>query len=160
MASDYTLGVPTAVSNLTSHGGDWLLDLSKADQIGVGERLRALPLTLQIEILGGPVALVHADFPSNDWCAVEAPLSENDRQICLWSTTRFDRIDKKEVSNVRVLIHGLVSLSIPRKLGNVLFIDTGGWLPGRGHFTFVELQTLALIRGPGQDVRFVSSRNR
>lgn len=160
MASDYALGAPTAVSNLTNHGGDWLLDLSKAEQIRVGERLRALPLAIQVETAGGLVGLVHADFPFDDWRKVETHFSEDDRQICLWSTMRFDCVYQTEVRNVSALIHGHVTLSVPKKLGNVLFIDTGGWLPGRGHFTFVELQTLALIRGPGQDVRFVSSRNR
>jgi serine/threonine protein phosphatase 1 len=160
MASDYALGAPTAVSNLTDHGGDWLLDLSQAEQIRVGERLRALPLTIQVETAGGSVGLVHADFPSDDWRAVEAPFSEDDRQICLWSTMRFDRVYQTGVRNVRALIHGHVTLSVPRKLGNVLFIDTGGWMPGKGHFTFVELRSLKLIRGPGPDIRFVSSRNR
>ena len=73
---------------------------------------------------------------------------------------RFDRVYQTEVSNVRALIHGHVTLSVPKKLGNVLFIDTGGWMPGKGHFTFVELRSLELIRGPGPDVRFGSSRNR
>lgn len=160
MASDHALGAATAVSNLTNHGGDWLLDLSKADQIRIGGRLRALPLTIQVETSGGSVGLVHADFPSDDWRAVEAPFSEEDRQICLWSTMRFDRVYQTGVSNVRALIHGHVTLSVPRKLGNVLFIDTGGWMPGKGHFTFVELHALELVRGPGPDVRFMSSRNR
>lgn len=160
MASDYALGAPTAVSNLTNHGGDWLLDLSQAEQIRVGERLRALPLTIQIETAEGSVGLVHADFPFDDWRKVDIPFSEDDRQICLWSTMRFDRVYQTEVRNVRALVHGHVTLSAPKKLGNVLFIDTGGWMPGKGHFTFVELQSLELIRGPGPDVRFVSSRNR
>ena len=137
-----------------------MLNLSKADQIRIGQRLRALPLTIQIETADGSVGLVHADFPSDNWCAVEAPFSEHDRQICLWSTMRFDRVYRTEVSNVRALIHGHVTISVPQKLGNVLFIDTGGWMPGKGHYTFVDLQALELIRGPGPDVRFGSSRNR
>ncbi|MDO9354422.1 MAG: hypothetical protein Q7T55_12045 [Solirubrobacteraceae bacterium] len=68
---------------LTSDGGDWLLDLSKAEQIRVGKRLRALPLTIQIESVGGPMGLVHANFPSDDWRAFEATHSEDDRQICV-----------------------------------------------------------------------------
>ena len=160
MASDYALDAPSALSSLANQGGDWLLNLSKSEQTRVGERLRALPLTIQVETAGGSVGLVHADFPSDDWRAVEAPFSEDDRQICLWSTMRFDRVYQTEVSNVRALIHGHVTLSVPKKLGNVLFIDTGGWMPGKGHFPVVELRALELSRGPGPDVRFGSSRNR
>lgn len=160
MASDYALDAPNALSSLSNHGGDWLLGLLKAEQIRVGERLRALPLAIRIETAEGSVGLVHADFPFDDWREVDTPFSEDDRQICLWSTMRFDRVYQTEVSNVRALIHGHVTLSVPKKLGNVLFIDTGGWMPGKGHFTFVELQSLELIRGPGPDVRFDSSRNR
>lgn len=137
MTSDYALGAPGAVSNLSNHGGDWLRNLSKADQIRVGERLRALPLMIQVETAEGSVGLVHADFPFDDWRKVDTPFSEDDRQICLWSTMRFDRVYQTEVSNVRGLIHGHVTLSLPKKLGNVHFVDTGGWMPGKGHFTFV-----------------------
>lgn len=105
------------------------------------------------------MGLVHADFPSDDWLAVEAPFSEDDRQICLWLTMRFDRIYQTEVRNVRALVHGHLTLSSPKKLGNVLFIDTGGWM-SNGHFTFVELASLELIRGPGPDFAPWSRRNR
>jgi serine/threonine protein phosphatase 1 len=160
MVSEYALGSPTALSSLTNLGGNWFLNLSKAEQIRIGERLRALPLAIQIKTAEGSVGLVHADFPSDDWRAVEAPFSEDDRQFSLWTTMRFDRVYQTEVRNLRALIHGHVTLSVPKKLGNVLFIDTGGWMPGKGHFTFVDLHTLDLVRGPGPDVRFGSSRNR
>lgn len=162
MAFEYALGKANALSSssLTHHGGDWLLDLPKAEQIRIGHRLRALPLTIQIETASGPVGLVHADFPFDDWQKVEDRFSEDDRQICLWSTMRFDRMYLKEVRNVRALVHGHLTLSIPQKIGNAIFIDTGGWMLEKGHFTFIEIESLDVIRGPGPDASFPLHRNR
>ena len=44
-------------------------------------------------------------------------------------------------------------------LGNVHFIDTGGWRPG-GHFTFLDLQALVARRGPVNAAPVLSRRNR
>ncbi|MCR6480897.1 metallophosphoesterase [Variovorax sp. ZS18.2.2] len=162
MAFEYALCEPSALSSssLANHGGGWMLELPKAEQTRIGERLRALPLTIEIETEAGPVGLVHADFPFDDWRKVETLFSEDDRQICLWSTMRFDRVYRKAVANVRALVHGHLTLSTAQKLGNVHFIDTGGWLVGEGHFTFVELESLNLIKGPGPNASFGAPRNR
>ena len=45
------------------------------------------------------------------------------------------------------MVHGHVVLKAPEVLGNVHFIDTGGWKPG-GCFTFLELATLQAVSGP------------
>ena len=39
----------------------------------------------------------------------------------------------------------------PKVLGNVHFIDPGGWKPG-GRFTFLELESLEAISGPVNSV--------
>ena len=44
-------------------------------------------------------------------------------------------------------------------LGNVHFIDTGGWRPG-GHFTFLDLRTLVARPGPVNAAPVPSRRNR
>ena len=44
-------------------------------------------------------------------------------------------------------------------LGNVHFIDTGGWKPG-GCFTFLELETLKAMRGPVASGAAPNRRNR
>lgn len=49
--------------------------------------------------------------------------------------------------NVRAVVHGHQIRRSPRVLGNVHYIDTGGWRMG-GHFTFLELSELELIAGP------------
>jgi serine/threonine protein phosphatase 1 len=101
-----------------------------ADQLRIGHRLRALPLAIQIDTLGGPVGLIHADFPTDDWQHIEVPFSKEDRQIALWSTLRFHRRYSTPVRNVRALLHGHLTLSVAQRIANVYFIDTGGWRVG------------------------------
>ncbi|MNW18794.1 hypothetical protein D3C71_2184980 [compost metagenome] len=50
--------------------------------------------------------------------------------------------------NVRAVIHGHTTLARMQTLGNVFFIDTGGWRTGHGHFTLVELHTLKALQVP------------
>lgn len=160
MAYRYALNDPQALSSVLNHGGAWLLDLPKDELRRIGHRLRALPLAIEVETSGGPIGLVHAGFPGDDWRAIDTPFSEDDVGISLWSTMRFDRVYAAKVLNVRSLIHGHLTVSSAQQIANVFFIDTGGWMLGRGHFTFVELESLKLIRGPGGDASFGSQRNR
>lgn len=62
--------------------------------------------------------------------------------------------------NVRALIHGHLTLAVAQQRGNVFYIDTGGWMGGEGHFTFVDFASLELIRGPGPNASAESRRNR
>lgn len=162
VAHQYALEDPEALSDLTNFGGQWLMALPKEDQSRIGRRLLTLPLAIEVQTLGGPVGIIHADFPTDNWRSVEAAFSEDDQSICLWSTMRFDRMYDKDVRNVRALIHGHITLSVAQQIANVFFIDTGGWMRGKGHFTFVELESLKTIRGPGPNASFapVSRRNR
>lgn len=160
MASECALDRPGAISNYQDMGGGWLVDLTAVDRIRIGERLRRLPLAIEVGTSGGPVGLVHADFPTDDWKYIERPFSEDDRQICMWSTMRFDRMYKVRVANVRALVHGHLTLPVAHEIANVFFIDTGGWKSGLGHFTFLELESLNFFRGPGPNVPVKSRRNR
>lgn len=160
MAYRHALDDPRALSSVLNHGGAWLLDLSKDELRRIGHRLRALPLAIEVETSGEPIGLVHADFPCDDWRLIDTPFSEDDIGISLWSTMRFDRLYSAKVRNVRALIHGHLTVSTAQQIANVFFIDTGGWMLGRGHFTFIDLESLELIRGPGSNASFGSRRNR
>ncbi|MNT63209.1 hypothetical protein D3C72_2010050 [compost metagenome] len=45
------------------------------------------------------------------------------------------------VRNVRAVVHGHMTLRKPAQLGNVYYIDTGGWQDS-GMFTLLDLHTL------------------
>ena len=160
MVCEYALAEPDSPPSRLHLDHARLLDLPKNERPCIGHRLRALPLTIEVETSGGPVGLVHADFPGDDWHAIDAPLTEDEVERCLWSTRRFARSPPEKVRNVRALIHGHLTLPVARQLGNVFYIDTGGWMVGEGHFTFVDLASLELIRGPGPNASAESRSNR
>ena len=144
--------------------GEWLAGMAQSEQQLVGEALAALPLTMEIETSGGSVGLVHADCPFDDWRDMQrvpwpidpiGPVGD----CCLWSMERYRRNYSGKVRNVRALVHGHVVTAAPKILGNVHFIDTGGWRPG-GYFTFLELETMKPVFGPRAEGAALNLRNR
>jgi len=124
------------------HGGEWLDDCGADFQARIAERLRALPLAIEVETAQGTVGLVHADFPYDDWRAIHGKrFSADDEAVCLWSVHRYHSRYAQPVRNVRAVVHGHITLRKMAQLGNVYFIDTGGWRKG-GRFTLLDLQTL------------------
>ena len=147
------LGDPYPEVDLVAHGGGWLGMLAPEEQRRIGAALAALPLSLEVETADGLVGLVHADCPFDDWHEMQAvPWSSVEPtssvgECCLWSFERYTRRYAAPIRNVRAVIHGHVVVKAPEVLGNVHFIDTGGWRPG-GCFSFLELESLKVIAGP------------
>ncbi len=138
------MGNPISGIDHCAHGGEWL-DACVGD---VRERiaacLSALPLAIEVETPHGLVGMVHADFPYDDWNAIHgAGFGQEDENACLWSIDRYRAKYAQPVRNVRAVIHGHMTLRKPMKLGNVYYIDTGGW-QAAGRFTLLDLHTLKL----------------
>lgn len=148
------LGDPFAEVDHRQHGGDWLGDLSPADKLALGERLRNLPMAFEVETPAGLVGLVHADLPSDDWQDIhgidwsELARIESPAGTCIWSFERYDARNTRVVRNVRAVVHGHKTLDRMLVLANVHLIDTGGW-DEVGRFTLLDLQTLQAHEGPG-----------
>lgn len=124
------------------HGGEWLDACDSDTQARIGACLNALPLAIEVETPGGVVGLVHADFPYDDWQAIHgATFSPEDEDACLWFIDRYRLQYAQPVRNVRAVVHGHMTLRKPAQLGNVYYIDTGGWQDG-GRFTLLDLHTL------------------
>lgn len=136
------MGVPIPDVDHRVHGGGWL-DTCVA---GVRERiaacLSALPLAIEVETPSGVVGMVHANFPYDDWQAVHgATFGPEDEGACLWSVDRYRMQYSQPARNVRAVVHGHMTLRKPAQLGNVYYIDTGGWQDA-GMFTLLDLHTL------------------
>ena len=155
---EHALTPPHVRKGQLHHDQAWLVDLPEDELRCIAQRLQALPLAIEVETSGGPVGLVHGDFPGDDWRAIDTPLTEDEVECCLWSSRRF--FSEEEVLNVRALIHGHLTLASAKIKGRTLFIDSGGWMVGNGHFTFVDLASLELIRGPGPNASNDARRNR
>ncbi|OZI47770.1 metallophosphoesterase [Bordetella genomosp. 5] len=125
-----------------AHGGQWLDACDGDAQVRIAASLQNLPLAIEVETPSGIVGLVHADFPYDDWQAIHsATFSPEDEDACLWSIDRYRMQYAQPVRNVRALVHGHMTLHKPTQLGNVYYIDTGGWQDG-GRFTLLDLHTL------------------
>ena len=165
MAWRHAIGQPYEEVDHLQHGGAWVLMLSDAQRQEFGARLAALPLVLEVETGQGVVGLVHADCPYDDWLEMGRVPWHNTEAVsavidcCLWSIDRYARRYAGHVKNVRAVVHGHTTTRTMEILGNVHFIDTGGWRPG-GHFTFLDLQTLVARQGPVNAAPVPSRRNR
>lgn len=147
------LGNPYLEVDHQMHGGAWLNDLKADAKVAVGSRLESLPLIIEIQTQNGLIALVHAGCPYDDWASVPKDKhSESDIEYYLWSIERYKRQYGAPVRNLRALVHGHMTVPEMKVLGNVHYIDTGGW-SDRGHFTLLDLHTLKPHRGPGEPLR-------
>ncbi|QEI04967.1 serine/threonine protein phosphatase [Pigmentiphaga aceris] len=140
------LGNPFPGVDHQVHGGRWLDACSAEQQLEIGQRLQALPLAFEIDTPDGPVGMVHADYPYDDWAPMRAGrLSDDDVHCCLWSRARFDTKYAGRVRGLRALIHGHTPVQKTVTLGNVFFIDTSG-LNGQGSLSLLNLHTLKAAR--------------
>lgn len=136
-----------------SNGGAWYYGLAEGERAAIAARLVRLPLWLEVEVPKGMIGVVHADVPGADWTAFKAGLERDDggrkalREECLWSRRRIMSGDSTMVRGIGAVVVGHTPLQQPVMLGNVIHIDTGGWLPkGRGgYFTLLDLHSLRTI---------------
>ena len=129
------------------HGGEWLDACDSDTRACIASSLSALPLAIEVETPAGTVGLVHADFPYDDWLAIHGPgFSSEDEDACLWGADRYLLQYRQPVRNIRAVVHGHMTLGKPVQLGNVYYIDTGGW-QGNGAFTLLDLHTLKARHG-------------
>lgn len=148
MAWRNALGDPYPEVDHLMHGGEWLEELSPEAREHIGHRLAALPLAFEIETSQGVVGVVHADCPFDDWQHMHQMDRRNlghmnsEAGQCLWSVARYRHRDAGVVRNIRAVVHGHMTIRRMEVLGNTYFIDTGGWRPSGGTFTFLALETL------------------
>jgi serine/threonine protein phosphatase 1 len=148
MAGDAIGGNEYAARFHMENGGGWLLGLTQAERQRIVAALLALPLAIEVATAKGPVGLVHADLPTDDWQYLRnGALLPHEADYCLWSVERFQRRYKGKVRNVRAVVHGHMTVARMLMLGNAYFIDTGGGMEG-GYFTFLDLATLKAHGGP------------
>ena len=155
MVQRAALGDPYPEVDFRRYGGAWLEELALEEQRRIGGGLAALPLAMEVETPSGVVGLVHADCPFDDWHEMQAvpwaSVEPTDALgfVCLWSIERYERQYPNPIRNVRAVVHGHMTVRYAKVLGNVHFLDTGGWKEGGG-FSFLELESLTVLTGPIQ----------
>lgn len=144
------------------NGLGWAARLDDASIGRLKERLRVLPVAMEIETARGSVGLVHGDVPrgmgwGQFWSGVESG-DEACLSAALWGRERVQLGDESGVAGIgRVFVGHTVQWAGPKKLGNVYAIDTGAVFheigAEMGSLTMVNLmccsQMLAAPNPPG-----------
>lgn len=138
------------------NGGMWFRGLMAIEKVAIVDALGALPLAIEIETEYGLVGVVHADCPAERWQDFTRALEHTDdldglKMACQWSRDRFDNQERHTVDGVRAVVVGHTPVHIWHTLGNVIFIDSGAWLPehhGKRDFTLLDAATLKPLAPP------------
>jgi serine/threonine protein phosphatase 1 len=119
------------------HGTGWLLRQTRAQLRAYEAAFRQMPLAIEIPAAGGNIGIVHAEVPKGmGWAEFRARLDAGDRTVigtALWGRDRVDAQDKSGVPGIGRLFSGHTPQAYgPAKLGNCIYIDTGGIFRGPG----------------------------
>ncbi|WP_313645669.1 metallophosphoesterase [Pseudomonas sp.] len=128
-------------------GGGWFIDSPRERQAVFVEQFLQLPIALELQTPTGPVGLLHADSPFDDWPALRDSLLFDDdaqvREVCQWSRRRLKSANATPVRGVQALVVGHTPVLQAKRLGNVWHLDTAGW--ASGHFSLMDLHRLRLL---------------
>lgn len=136
--------------NYKVNGGEWNIKNSDHMRQVVSDCLKTLPVAMEVETSQGKVGIVHAECPSDEWeyfvKTLESSFTSNNERGRLvdaaqWSRVRIETRDEYPVKDVRAVVVGHTPLNEVVRLGNTIYIDTGGWFR-TGKFTVLDLETL------------------
>jgi serine/threonine protein phosphatase 1 len=138
------------------NGGGWAIGMTPEERAPIADRLKELPLAIEIETEHGLVAVVHADCPTPTWAQFRAVLTHPEMgprvaMACTWSRNRAQGLELGPVPDVRAVVVGHTPMERHTTLDNVHFIDTGAWLPahrGGREFTILDAATLMRAYNP------------
>ncbi|GAB1262529.1 metallophosphoesterase [Aurantivibrio plasticivorans] len=131
------------------NGGDWYLELSKADKSEVASylpKIAKLPIACTIDTSSGhTVGVCHAETPTHDWHTMRSGEKLNADQIwrALWGRRIIREQQKFIVRGIDATFHGHTIVHDWRQQGNMFFIDTGAYVQQK--LTLLEI-TQDLIR--------------
>lgn len=143
MVLDHDLGTGE-VEKHRRNGGAWFHDADLELRKAIALALHRLPYALEIAQPDGRVGIVHAEPPllpgQYHWDDVLRNLAGEQggdvqqltRRQALYSRDRVQRGDDSPVLGVGTVYVGHTSVPAPRRLGNVMYLDTGcSWADGR-----------------------------
>lgn len=137
-------------ANYAVNGGGWNIGNSAGASAAVAACFALLPVAMELKTASGLLGIVHAECPFDTWqqftSALEnGEISKSMRNAIIdaaqWSRERIASTNQSDIEGVRAVVVGHTPMQRFTSLGNVLYIDTGGWL-ARGHFTILDAATL------------------
>ncbi len=141
----------------------WWLDLSKSKKMNILNKLKQLPLVMEIDTFRGSVGLIHADVPLGmNWSEFKVAVNSNNFHVIqesLWGRKRIFQDSQEGVKGVgRVYVGHTVQEKI-KKFGNVVAIDTGAVF--NEHLTMVGLECsteiINKVEKPTDNIQIIES---
>jgi serine/threonine protein phosphatase 1 len=127
------------LDNYRANGGAWFIDLPQERQREFALAFEAMPFAIEVATRRGPIGILHADCPVQDWRDLPAALARQQmREQTIWSRMRIQSGDETAVRNIHAVIVGHTPVEHVTVLGNVIHIDTAGWTE-QGYFTLLDL---------------------
>lgn len=128
------------------HGGAWFYELDILFQQEIINKLKTMPIVLELDYNGKTFGFVHGHIEENDWDefkqSFENPSIRGANQLAMWNRDRLDMDNKKftHVSGVDAVIMGHTVTREIFKRDNCYFIDTGAvhW----GTITIIDLSKI------------------
>lgn len=141
------------------NGGEWVQRVSAADHDRLAEQLEQLPYFLSVSAPDGrTVGVVHAELPDGmGWPRlICSPPDQDLLKTMTWGRERLKQArrqarnlpltsplpqDGNVIPGLAALVCGHFTVSKPRRLGNILYLDTGGWTDS-GSFSVLRLNDI------------------
>lgn len=126
--------------NYARNGGQWFIDLDHDTQGLIIAEFEELPYAFEIATAHGPVGIIHAEVPGDDWDNVAEMQDRYDKEKALWSRDKIMTSNTHDVANIRRVYVGHTPLKEVAVLGNVHYIDTGAvYTESEGKLTIVNI---------------------
>ncbi|TDF81207.1 metallophosphoesterase [Pseudomonas sp. H9] len=141
----------------TRNGGAWLYDMPKLAQLKIYSALSRLPVMIEIELSGArKIGIVHAEVPllhdTHGWSEAKESISHaagaqnqgSALKLALYSRSKIDNKNIAPVSGVEEVYVGHTTVPKVKKLGNVVYMDTGCSF-GDGELSLIELNSGLIV---------------
>jgi serine/threonine protein phosphatase 1 len=145
---------PIDIKRYIEGGGGWNMQNTRENQQRFADAFRDLPFAIEVENdRYGMVGITHANCVKPTWAEFTQALRDQTegtqvqktaRHDAMWDRDRFKTGTHEIIPDIRAVIVGHCTTPVPKVLGNVHFIDTGGWTSRRA-FTFIKLDSLVTI---------------
>lgn len=123
------------------NGGKWVRGVDEAVHVRLEQAIKDLPYFLAVpHSNGGLIGVVHAELPDGvNWPSlINYPLGDDLRKSMTWGRQRWrgrrgrtaPPQDGNRISGLDALVCGHVQTRDALGLGNIIYLDTGGWNHG------------------------------
>ena len=141
------------------NGNGWFIDSSEEEQYKYVQKFEKLPLAIEIAYNSYKIGIVHAEIESISWEGFKSNIDRHTvMHSALWGRNiirayygiNYNPFYLDNVLDIDVICHGHSIIPKPVKLGNRLYIDTGGYYK---KFTIMSLQECLDFTSPINPIR-------